>query len=294
MNFFVFLRATIATMILLSSVRPTQAIVSNFVGAVYAMSNKLDGNTIVAYGRIGNGTLELIGEYPTFGKGGTFDGGEGLDPLISANAIALTDNRRFLFAVNAGSNSVTVFKINRDFSLRAISKSLVPGVGPNSIAYFDGTVYVTSIDADGVFNGEPDQEGLVTGYFFHPKGYLLKMRGSSRKLTNRPSDVHFSPDGRFLLVSSINAGSAALRDEQNDEIVAYSVTRFGRLSDKPVSSAASTAVGNAENRNLPSAIGFDIVEDAGRHYVVVTEAREFQANGMPPALPALQTGSVST
>ena len=129
MNFLVFLRATIDTMILLSSVRPTQAIVSNFVGAVYAMSNKLDGNTIVAYGRVGNGTLELIGEYKTFGLGGTFDGGEGLDPLISANAIALTDNRRFLFAVNAGSRSVSVFKINQDYSLRIISKALVPGVG---------------------------------------------------------------------------------------------------------------------------------------------------------------------
>ncbi len=51
---------------------------------------------------------------------------------------------------------------------------------------------------------------------------------------------------------------------------------------------------NSENRNLPSAIGFEIVEDEGDQFVVVTEAREFQADGAPPEFPALQTGSVST
>ncbi len=66
------------------------------------------------------------------------------------------------------------------------------------------------------------------------------------------------------------------------------------MSPEPLSSATSTEPGNAENRNLPSAIGFEIVEDAGDQFIVVTEAREFQADGSPPAFPALQTGSVST
>ncbi len=68
----------------------------------------------------------------------------------------------------------------------------------------------------------------------------------------------------------------------------------GRLTDRPVSAAASTFPFNQENRNLPSAIGFEIVEDRGEQFVVVTEAREFQADGSPPAFPQLQTGSVST
>ena len=55
--------------------------------------------------------------------------------------------------------------------------------------------------------------------------------------------------------------------------------------------ATSTLRDNPEGRNLPSAIGFQIVGD---NYVVVTEAREFQADGTPPAFPALQDGSVST
>jgi hypothetical protein len=40
----------------------------DFAGAVYAMSNDFDGNTIVAYGRNADGTLELTGTYPTGGS----------------------------------------------------------------------------------------------------------------------------------------------------------------------------------------------------------------------------------
>ncbi|MEO1575275.1 MAG: hypothetical protein AAFU65_09990, partial [Pseudomonadota bacterium] len=103
-----------------------------------------------------------------------------------------------------------------------------------------------------------------------------------------------SPDGRFLIVSSINAGSSALASGSSDELVVYGVGRNGRLTDRPLATGASTKPFNSENRNLPSAIGFEIVEDEGQQYVVVTEAREFQADGSPPAFDALQTGSVST
>ena len=57
-------------------------VASDFAGAVYAMSNDFDNNSIVGYGRNNDGTLTLIGEFETGGEGGAFDGGEGLDPLI--------------------------------------------------------------------------------------------------------------------------------------------------------------------------------------------------------------------
>ncbi len=265
-----------------------------FDGGVYAMTNKFDGNSIVAYGRKSDGTLELLGEYPTGGLGAAFDGGEGLDPLISAYSVLLTENRRFLLVVNAGSNTISVFRILNDLSLQLTDQQPVEGVGPNSIAYRDGVIYVASIDGDNVFSGEPDQEGALTGFRLSPFGRLTPINESVRYLENRPAGIQFSPDGRFLVVSSINAGSAALASGSSDEIVVYGVNRNGRLTPEPLSSATSTEPGNAENRNLPSAIGFEIVEDAGDQFIVVTEAREFQADGSPPAFPALQTGSVST
>jgi len=82
-----------------------------------------------------------------------------------------------------------------------------------------------------------------------------------------------------------------LASNNQDELTVYSVNDDGTLSASQVGAATSTLRDNTEGRNLPSAIGFQIV---GNNYVVVTEAREFQPDGTPPAFPALQDGSVST
>ncbi|MEO0420875.1 MAG: hypothetical protein AAF184_00960 [Pseudomonadota bacterium] len=266
----------------------------DFVGAVYAMTNDFDANTVVAYGRADDGTITPIGEFATGGQGAAFDGGEGLDPLISAYALLLTDGNEFLLAANAGSQTLTAFKVEEDFSLTVTDEVPVFGVGINSIAYSDGLVYVSIIDADGIFEGEPDQEGGLLGFELTRRGNLVRVPGSARLLENRPSAVRFSPDGEFLVVSSINAGSNALASGSIDEIVSYRVQRNGRLIPIPTGRATSTLPNNREGRNLPSAIGFDIVSDDGGQYVVVTEAREFDAEGNPPAFPSLQSGSVST
>ncbi len=266
---------------------------SGFAGAVYAMANGVESNSIAAYGRRSDGTLEFIGNFATGGKGGIFDGGEGLDPLISAYALEITQDRRHLLAVNAGSSTITAFRINRDFSLTKTDQAFTFGVGPNSIALRGSTVFVTNIDADGEFAGEPDQEGSLVSYKLTRKGRLIPLHKNYRTLENRPSAVRISPNGRNLLVSSINAGSAALESQSNDELVMFGL-RYGKLTAQPVATATSTEVNNPEGRNLPSAIGFEVVREGGRQFAVVTEAREFQPNGAPPAFPALQTGSVST
>ena len=277
------------------------------VGAVYAMSNgagQVDGNvqgpnTVVAYGQAADGTLTLIGEYPTGGNGGDYDGGEGLDPLISAYAITKTVDNRFVLVVNAGSNTVTSMKVNDDFSLTVVDTEDTGDIGPNSIAHtlsaasgVNGLVYVSNISRpEFLALGEPAQQGSVIGYKLMDNGSLEPIANSTRDLANRPSAVQFSPGGDFLVVASINAGASALASGSQDEIVVYTVNADGTLSADAVDGATSTLRGNAEGRNLPSAIGFQIVGD---NYVVVTEAREFQPNGAPPAFPALQDGSVST
>ncbi|MEM1452166.1 MAG: hypothetical protein AAF957_23250 [Planctomycetota bacterium] len=273
---------------------PAAAAASGFEGAVYAMTNDFVSNRIVAYGRRSDGTLELLGDFPTGGQGAAFDGGEGLDPLISAYAVLLTDDQDFLLAVNAGNNSITAFRVTEDFRLRRTDIVRSGGFGPNSIAYRDGFVTVSNIDADGAFAGEPDQEGSLLSFRLTPEGKLRAIPGSRRILGNRPSAVQYTPDGQHLVVASINAGSAALASGSNDEIVSYGVDDFGRLTEAPLGAGASTLPFNTANRNLASAIGFEIVESGDRNFVVVTEAREFTSEGLPPTLPNLQTGSVST
>jgi 6-phosphogluconolactonase (cycloisomerase 2 family) len=214
--------------------------------------------------------------------------------LISAYSLLLTEDHRFVLAVNAGSNSITVFRVNEDFSLARTTQRTTDGIGPNSIARHGDLIYVSNVDADGEFVGEPDQRGTITGFHLTEDGQLERLPKSTRNLVNRPSAIQFSSDGRHLVVASINAGAAGLETESVNELVVFRIDGQGRPSAGPVSTATSTELFNPEGRNLPSAIGFEIVEQGRHDYVVVTEAREFQADGAPPAFPALQTGSVST
>ena len=82
-------------------------------------------------------------------------------------------------------------RINDDLSLTMTDKKPVPGVGPNSIAYHDGLIYVSVIDADVEFNGEPDQEGALVGFRLLPNGNLISIPNSERQLGNRPSAIQF-------------------------------------------------------------------------------------------------------
>ena len=261
-------------------------------GGVFAMSNILDENTIVAYARADDGTLTLVGEFPTEGLGGDFDGPEGLDPLISAYSLINTPDNEYLMAVNAGSNTITVMAINDDMSLEVVDVESTAGVGPNSLAYNNGIVYVTNIDADGEFEGEPDQEGSIYGYTFED-GDLTAIPGSLRELDNRPAAVRFTPDGEYLAITSINAGSAALESGNDDSIVIFGLDENGVPTDVQTAGATSTPRGNSEGRNLPSAIGFEVVDRSNGTFAIVTEAREFRSEGEPPIFPGLQTGSVS-
>ncbi len=261
-------------------------------GGVFVMSNILDENTIVAYSRAADGSLSLAGEFSTGGQGGDFDGAEGLDPLISAYAIINTPDNEYLLAVNAGSDTISVMQVNDDMTLELVDTESSFGTGPNSLAYNNGLVYVTNIDADGEFGGEPDQEGSIYGYTF-ADGDLTPLTGSRRQLNNRPAAVRFSPDGGTLLVTSINSGSNQLASNDQDSIVSFTIDDNGFPSENITGGATSTLQGNAENRNLPSAIGFEVTERSNGTFAIVTEAREFTAAGDPPNFPGLQSGSIS-
>lgn len=266
------------------------------MGAIYSVTNALNGNEIAGFGRRADGTLMPLSTYATGGNGGVYNPeGGGLDPLISEDALVAVDNR-YLLAVNAGSNSIASLAINPDFSLSLVGTAPTNGFGPNSIAQRNGIVYVANVDSDGTPMAVPGQSGNLAGFRFDPTtGRLTALANSTRQLTNRPGDIEFSPDGRYLLVAGFNAGSAMLAtSDGTEELVVYAVNTDGTLSANPVAKAASTLPNNAARRSLPGAIGFEIVQLGTRTVVIVTESREFQFNGAPGMLSQFQTGSVST
>ena len=271
---------------------------ADFIGAAFVATNDLENNELASFGRLSDGTLVHIGNFATGGAGSTeFDGGEGLDPLISADSVIVTEDENYVLVVNAGSDSITVFAINDDFTLTRTSVVDSGGVGPNSLAIDGNLVAVTNIDRDGLAlgeagttRGEPNDEGNVVTFYLN--GGELAATGNSVDLDNRPANIDFSTDGDRIIVSSITSGSAALPGENAEaSVYSFDVLRSGRLLLADTNTP--TLRGNSEGRNLPSAIDFDITVQDGREFVVVTEAREFNSEGAPPALPALQAGSVT-
>ncbi len=166
--------------------------------AVFVQTNGPSGNSIVAYDRNHDGTLAFDATYPTGGKGGRAAGSKS-DPLASQGSLVYDAERALLFAVNAGSNSVSVFGVNGDsLALRQVIGS--GGSFPVSIAVHGDAVYV--LNAGGAAN--------VSGFRIDDRK-LHRLSHSVRTLglteTNppaflsSPAQVGFTPSGRQLIVT---------------------------------------------------------------------------------------------
>src|SRR5258707_10194728 len=79
--------------------------------AVFVQTDNPAGNTIVAYDRAADGALSLAGSFSTGGLGGILTGSV-VDHLASQGSLALDRDNNLLYAVNAGSNTITVFGVH--------------------------------------------------------------------------------------------------------------------------------------------------------------------------------------
>jgi len=81
---------------------------TNSAGAVFVMTNNVDKNEVITYRRSSDGTLQEGAKFATGGRG---SGGNN-DPLESQGSLTLSQDHSLLFAVNAGSGSVSVFRVH--------------------------------------------------------------------------------------------------------------------------------------------------------------------------------------
>jgi 6-phosphogluconolactonase (cycloisomerase 2 family) len=155
-------------------------------GAVYALTNSPSGNAVVVYERGADGALTPAGSFPTGGLGT----GAGLG---SQGAVVVSDDHRLLFAVNAGNNSVSSFRI-RPAGLELIATAPSGGSTPTSVAFRAGLLYVLNA-------GVPNN---VSGLLVSANGELTPLAGSARLLSGAstsPAQVGFSDDGATLIVT---------------------------------------------------------------------------------------------
>jgi 6-phosphogluconolactonase len=156
-------------------------------GAVFVMTNAVDKNEVIAYRRASDGTLQEAGRFSTGGRG---SGGNN-DPLESQGSLRLSEDHSLLFAVNAGSGSVSVFSVHGS-QLSLVDKVISGGSEPNAIALHGNLAYVVNVGGS----------SNVVGFRLD-NGKFRQIPNSTRFLSTNTSGaggLAFSPDGRFLVV----------------------------------------------------------------------------------------------
>src|SRR5437867_1613743 len=158
-------------------------------GAVYTLMNLTSGNAVAVFARAADGTLTAAGTVATGGTGT----GSGLG---SQGALAVSDDGRWLFAVNAGSNDVSIFRVTPT-GLSWTSRIPSGGTKPISVTVHGKLLYV--------LNG--GGSGNITGFALDNHGGASAIVDDTRPLSGAavdPAQVTFSPDGRWLVVTEKN------------------------------------------------------------------------------------------
>jgi len=194
---------------------------SAVVGHVYLDDNTAGTNTIAAFDRGADGTLTAEPGSPfSAGGAGTSAG------LASQGAIQLAAGGRLLLAVDAGSNQISVLRVEADGALRTTDVVSSGGVLPVSIAVHGSLVYVANA-------GPADTN--YTGFRLRPWGVLTPIAGSTVALPAdaQPGDVLFNFTGTKLIGTRVGTS----------QIDSFTVGRNGLLTAAPGSPFTAQGLG---------------------------------------------------
>src|SRR6266699_1715600 len=192
-------------------------------GHVYVNDNTAGTNTIGAFDRHADGTLTPQAGSP-FAAGGAGTGAG----LASQGALQISPDGRFLIAADAGSNQISVLRINDSGSLRLVPGGVVSsgGVLPVSVAIHADLLYVANAG-----DGGSD----YTGFRLRPNGRLEPVAGSTVALPDgsQPGDVLFNGDGTKLAGTRVGTS----------QIDSFTVGSGGRLTAAPGSPFPAQGLG---------------------------------------------------
>jgi len=194
--------------------------------ALFVQTNDPGGNRIDAFQRNSDGTLRFVNSYATGGKGGR-ESGATSDPLASQGSLVRVPGTELLLAVNAGSNTISVFHVDGNHLMLA---QVLPSFGPFPVAFGMHGDLVYVLDAGG--------QGFISGYRVQGNA-IHPIAGSTRTLglgnttppffLSSPAEVGFTPSGRQLLVTTKTLGT----------IDVFSIGANGRPSAAPVKNPAA-------------------------------------------------------
>jgi 6-phosphogluconolactonase len=230
---------------------------------VYTESNQTSadgGNAVLGYWVAAGGTLTPIGSFATGGDGT----GAGLG---SQGAVTLADDGHALLVVNAGSNTVSYFRILSNGTLWLVDAAPSGGTDPVSVTAHGRWVEVLN-------QGSNTVAGLLlTGSALVPSSHVAVPLSSSAQT---PVQIGFTPSGAHVIVT----------EKVSSSIDTFNVTADGRLVG--LHHAAST--GTAPYGFGFSAGGEAIVSDAGGGAGGVSAATSYRVGAFGALHPISEIG----
>jgi len=220
-------------------------------GFLYIEGNELGTNNIHIFRQHPNGSLTLEG---TVASGGSGSGAA----LGSQGALALSNHHRMLFAVNAGDNSVSAFRVRNNGSLTITDTKSTSGTLPVSVCVHRNIVYVVNSGSDN-----------ISGFMMDAVGDLNPIPGSILPLSGNgvaPAQISFSPNGHYLYVT----------EKMTNTISVYEVDANGLAT--PGNSISSTGT---------TPFGFDFSRNS---FMIVTNA----SGGIPNASSVTSYSGINT
>ncbi|MDQ8202663.1 beta-propeller fold lactonase family protein [Pelagicoccus sp. SDUM812003] len=202
-------------------------------GMAFTMTNATDDNEILVYPRNPNGTL---GSPTAVSTGGVGNGGG----LGNQGGVILSKNRNWLLAVNAGSDTISVFEVTYN-GIELTDTESSQGSMPVSLSIDDDLVYVLNAGDDS-----------IAGFILGDDGDLLPIDYSKRPLSGSgvgAAQIGFSPNGRELVVT----------EKATNLISVFSVCHNGYADPAPISTESAH----------PTPFGFTFRRDG---LLLVTEA----------------------
>ena len=190
-------------------------------GDVYVNDNTARTNTVAGFARHRDGSLTPLPGSP-FRAGGAGTGAG----IGSQGALQESANGRYLLAVDAGSDQISVMRIRSGGGLTLVGRPVYSGGSePVSIAVHRNLVYVANAGTRTNF----------TGFTINSAGVLRRLARSRVTLPSGslPGDVLFNGNGTILAGTLVDSS----------QIVTFTVGRGGRLTPAPTSPLAAQATG---------------------------------------------------
>ena len=234
-------------------------------GKVFTSSNAVAGNELLVYDTDRSGALTLQTRLPTQGQG--TGGGLG-----NQGAVTISGNGRFVFVVNALSNTVSTFRIRRN-GLTLTSTVDSGGLRPISVAEHDGLVVVLNANGAGNVAGFRNRGGML-------EAVAGSVRGLSATTGTGSAQVGFGADGESLVVT----------EKGTNKLTSYRVHHDGSIGEPIVTASAGlTPFGFAFDKR-----GNLLVSEAFGGAAGASAMSSYRFTQAAPAQPILVSASVGT